>query len=155
LRPAQRFVLGGSGYPNDFPWQPNIWFKQHVAPAAHPGFFASSRLTLNITRADMSASGYCPSGRLFEAAACGTPIISDYFEGLDQFFTPDEEILVVQNTADILAALEWSDAEVANVAKAARERTLAEHTGEHRANQLIGYLEDAFAKRYNSIAEVA
>lgn len=141
LRPHQRFLLGGSGYDGAFPWSDNIFFLDHVAPPEHCAFFASSRLTLNATRRDMAALGYCPSGRLFEAAACGTPILTDAWEGLDLFFEPGREILTARTTEDALAALDLEPAELAPIARAARERTLGEHTSAHRAAQLIGYLE--------------
>jgi spore maturation protein CgeB len=140
MRPALRFELGGSGYPVNFPWQTNIWFRRHVAPARHPEFFASARLTLNITRADMAACGFCPSGRIFEAAACGTPIVSDAWEGLDTFFTPGEQILVARSTAEVLEAIDSATDSLARIGDAARERVLAEHTSEHRARQLIDIL---------------
>jgi spore maturation protein CgeB len=140
LRPARRFVLGGSGYPQDFPWQPNISFRQHVPPGQHPEFFASATMTLNITRADMAACGFCPSGRLFEAAACGTPILSDSWEGLESFFTPGEQILVAQSTEEALAAIDSSAHTLERIARAARDRTLTEHTSAHRAQQLIDIL---------------
>lgn len=141
-RPTARFVLGGSGYPQDFPWTPNIWFTRHVAPTEHPMFFCSSRLTLNITRADMAAMGFCPSGRLFEAAACGTPLLSDAWAGLESFFLPGEEILIAESTEDALTALDLSDAELARIARAGRERVLNEHTSAHRADELLAMLED-------------
>lgn len=103
----------------------------------------------------MARVGFCPSGRFFEAAACGTPIISDWFNGLDHFFAPQKEIFIVRDTDEVLQALQSSDDEVARIASAACERTLAEHTGERRAVQLIQYLEDVFARRAKSIAEVA
>jgi spore maturation protein CgeB len=143
LRCAERFVLGGSGYPQDFPWQPNIWFMQHIAPAGHPKFFCSSRLTLNVTRADMAALGFCPSGRLFEAAACGAPVLTDSWTGLEQFFTPGEEILVARCTEDVVAAIDSSGPALERIAKAGRERALAEHTSARRAAQLIDTLEGA------------
>jgi spore maturation protein CgeB len=86
--------------------------------------------------------GWCPSGRLFEAAACGSPIVSDNWEGLDRFFVPGREIAIARDTPDVLAALEMGDADLAQQAKAARERTLAEHTSMHRARQLLSLLED-------------
>ena len=89
----RRFLIGGAQYPEHFPWTPNIFFVRHLPPAEHPAFFSSSRLTVNVTRRAMAESGWCPSGRLFEAASCGTPIISDWWEGLDLFFTPAQEIL--------------------------------------------------------------
>ena len=141
--PDRRLVLGGSSYPADFPWQPNIWFMDHVAPPDHPAFFCSSRLTLNVTRADMAAMGWCPSGRLFEAAACGVPIISDVWDGLDRFFRPGEEILFAHRAEDVLDALSLSDAELRRIAEAARTRVLAEHSSEYRARDLVQLIEAA------------
>jgi spore maturation protein CgeB len=134
--PTARFVMGGAQYPAQFPWTNNIFFVQHLPPSEHPSFFCSSRLTLNITRAAMRNMGWCPSGRLFEAAACGVPIISDWWNGLDEFFNPESEILIASSTGDVLAALELSDAQLRRIAFAARERVLAEHTGAQRAQQL-------------------
>ena len=141
--PAARFVLGGSSYPADFPWRPNIWFMQHVAPADHPAFFSSGRLTLNVTRRDMAAMGWCPSGRLFEAAACGAPIVSDDWDGLSRFFTPGEEILLADTAEDVLAAMALSDAELRRIADAARARVLAEHSSAARARELVTLIEEA------------
>src|SRR5262249_7885726 len=91
LRPARtlpfaRFVIAGAQYPHSFPWSANILFVRHLAPPDHAAFYSSSRITLNVTREAMAESGYCPSGRLFEAAACATPIASDAWPGLDHFF---------------------------------------------------------------------
>ncbi|WP_425231171.1 CgeB family protein [Sphingomonas sp.] len=143
--PEQRFVLGGSSYPADFPWQPNIHFMDHVGPADHPAFFCSSRLTLNVTRADMAAMGWCPSGRLFEAAACGAPIVSDSWPGLERFFTPGEEILLAAEADDVLAALALGDGELRRIADAARARVLAEHSSAARAAELVRLIEAARA----------
>lgn len=139
--PEQRFLIGGSLYPTNFPWLPNVWFIRHVPPPEHPAFYCSSRLTLSITRAAMAASGFCPSGRLFEAAACGVPLLSDEWEGLDTFFEPDREVLIVRTSEDVSAALRRSDAELQRIGAAARARALAEHTAERRAAQLIEYLQ--------------
>lgn len=144
--PDRRFVLGGSSYPADFGWQPNIWYMNHVAPPDHPGFFCSSRLTLNVTRADMAAMGWCPSGRLFEAAACGVPIVSDEWPGLDSFFAPGEEILIARTAEDTLAALELSDAELSHIARRARERVLAEHSSASRARDLVRLIENSASR---------
>src|SRR5947208_2762059 len=128
-------------YPAEFPWTENIFFVWHVPPPDHPAFFSSSRLTLNVTRRAMAEMGYCPSGRLFEAAACGVPLLSDDWEGLDQFFTPGKEILVAENTEDAVNALEMPDEQLQRIARAARERTLEEHTADRRARDLEGVLE--------------
>jgi spore maturation protein CgeB len=146
-QPRHRFLIGGAQYPPDFPWADNIYFVRHLPPPEHPAFYSSSRMTLNVTRAPMADMGYCPSGRLFEAAACGVPVLSDAWEGLDQFFTPGREILVARDTGEALAALELDDAELARVARAARERVLAEHTAERRAAELIARFDDALSVR--------
>lgn len=132
LRPELKMVIAGAQYPTEFPWTDNIFFVRHLAPPDHPAFFSSSRLTLNVTRAAMAAMGYCPSGRLFEAAACGTALVTDDWEGLAGFFTPGVEMLVASTTDDALAALDLSDAEIDRLARAGRERVLAEHTSAHR-----------------------
>ncbi len=136
LRPSRRFLIGGAQYPDDFPWRSNIHFVRHLPPSEHPAFFSSSRLTLNVTRQAMAEMGWCPSGRLFEAAACGVPIVSDDWEGLDSFFEPGREILIARTTEEAVAALDLSDAELRRIAEASRERTLDEHTSERRAQEL-------------------
>jgi spore maturation protein CgeB len=153
-RAGDRFVLAGSLYPEDTAWPANLWWYPHVSPHDHPALYSGSRLALNLTRDAMAKGGFCPSGRLFEAAACGTPIVSDWFAGLDEFFTPHQEILIARNSGDVLNALDISDEELSRIAARARERTLAEHTGDHRARQLIAYLEEANG-RSRAIAEVA
>lgn len=139
--PSRKFLIGGAQYPQEFPWASNIYFASHVAPPDHPAFYSSSRMTLNVTRQAMAEMGFCPSGRLFEAAACGTPILSDGWEGLEEFFTPGEEILVAESTEEALRALNESDSELEKIARAARERTMTEHTAEHRAIDLETLME--------------
>lgn len=140
-RSGRRFLIGGAQYPDDFPWTPNIHFVRHLPPADHPAFFSSSRLTLNVTRKAMAEMGWCPSGRLFEAAACGCPILSDTWEGLDAFFTPGTDILVTGSSDEAIAALDLSDGELRRIAESGRERTLAEHTSDRRAETLEQTLE--------------
>lgn len=143
--PDKRFVIGGALYPEGFPWTPNLYFVRHLPPSEHPAFYSSSRMTLNITRAAMAAMGYCPSGRLFEAAACGTPILSDGWEGLEEFYEPGEEILRADTTEEAIAAISIGDAELKKISKAARDRTLEEHSAARRAQQLEAILNDACA----------
>jgi spore maturation protein CgeB len=132
MRSDMRFLIGGAQYPQDFPWTSNIYFVRHLPPAQHPAFYCSGRATLNVTRAAMAELGYCPSGRLFEAAACGVPILSDIWEGLDQFYSAGQ-ILPCSDSTDVLKALSLSDYELRQIGVAARERTLDEHTAMHRA----------------------
>jgi spore maturation protein CgeB len=144
-QPEQRFLIGGAQYPQEFPWAPNIYFVQHLEPAQHPAFFCSSRLTLNVTRRAMKAMGYCPSGRLFEAAACRTPVISDSWEGLERFFAPDEEIIIAHTSDAVTDALQRTEGALARIGRQARERTLSEHTALHRVVELESALESALA----------
>lgn len=139
--PERRFVIGGSMYPQEFPWTDNIWFLEHVPPPEHPAFYCSSRMTLNVTRAAMAAYGHCPSGRLFEAAACGTPILSDAWEGLDEFFEPRKEILIASTTDEAIDAISTSNADLGRLGAAAKRRVFVDHTADRRAEQLLQYLE--------------
>jgi len=148
LEPAQRlsdqaFTLAGSLYPYEWSWPENVRKFEHIAPANHPAFYSSSRATLNITRGEMARSGYCPAGRFFEAASCGAAIITDNWDGLSSFFTLDEEILPVSTADDVMAALQLPDSELSAMAARARQRTLDEHTGVHRAQELLHWIEEA------------
>ena len=134
MRPGAKFLIGGAQYPADFPWTDNIFFVRHLPPPDHPAFFSSGRLTLNVTRQAMAAMGWCPSGRLFEAAACGAPILTDAWAGLDTFFAPGSELIVARGTGDALAAVDLTDAELARIGAAGRARVLGEHTSDHRAH---------------------
>jgi len=134
--PGERFLIGGAQYPEAFPWAANIAFVHHLPPSLHPAFFCSGRATLNVTRRAMASYGYCPSGRMFEAAACGVPILTDCWEGLESFFAFEREVLPVRSAEDVRSALRRSDAELGRMAEAARERTLAEHTGDRRVMEL-------------------
>lgn len=138
--PARRLVLGGSQYPDGFPWQPNIHYVRHVAPHQHASFHCSSPVTLSVTCAPMAAMGWCPPGRLFEAASCGVPTMSDWWEGLDSFFAPGDELLVARTTDDALAALDLGPDRLRRIGQAARLRAHAEHTAMHRAAELVTLL---------------
>lgn len=145
LRPNERFVIGGAQYPASFPWTPNIFFVRHLPPALHPEFYCSGRITLNVTRSAMARMGWCPSGRLFEAAACGVPILSDWWDGLDAFFEPGREILVARTTEDAIAALDLPEADLAVIARRARARVLSEHSAQRRAREMVSALESVGA----------
>ena len=141
--PASKFLLGGAQYPDDFPWNDNVWFVRHVPPPEHPAFYCSSRMTLNVTRGPMAEVGHCPSGRLFEAAACGTPIVSDWWEGLDDFFEPGKELLVAHSPDDVVRAMAREEGELESIGQAARARVLSQHTAAHRSHELVELLEAA------------
>jgi spore maturation protein CgeB len=135
-----RFLIGGAQYPQDFPWSRNIYFVRHLPPSEHAAFFASSRLTLNVTRRAMAEMGWCPSGRLFEAAACGAPLLSDVWEGISDFFEPGADIILARGEHEALAALESDDRELQRIAGRARERTLDQHCSAKRAAELVRLL---------------
>jgi spore maturation protein CgeB len=154
-QPERRFLIAGAQYPPAFAWRPNLFFVHHIAPPDHSALYSSSRLTLNVTRRAMAQAGYCPSGRIFEAAACGTPIVTDYWDGLESFFQPGEEILVARHTVDVLDALELSDEELARIATRARERTLEEHCAAKRAGELEALLEGVVGEERRLLARTA
>jgi spore maturation protein CgeB len=134
LLPGARFTVAGPQYPENIRWHNNVKRIEHVAPPQHPAFYSSSRFTLNLTRNDMVAMGYSPSVRLFEAAACGTAILSDAWAGLDEFLTPGEEILLPHDEYEVACILQqMPHSEVERIGRAARERILAQHTAAHRA----------------------
>jgi spore maturation protein CgeB len=138
-----RFVVAGPQYPDSIDWPANVERIEHLAPAVHRRFYNEQRFTLNITRADMIRAGYSPSVRLFEAAACGVPIISDGWQGLDTLFKPDEEILVARSAADVLAALRDIDkTDRRAIGERARRRILLAHTAAHRAAALERYVHE-------------
>ncbi|HEU4698796.1 MAG TPA: glycosyltransferase [Gemmatimonadales bacterium] len=145
LEPARRwavgrFVVAGPQYPAAIGWPRNVRRIEHLPPARHRAFYTAQRFTLNITRADMVAAGYSPSVRLFEAAACGTPIVSDWWPGLDTLFEPGTEILIARSAEDTLGFLrDLGEPERRAMGERARARVLADHTAAHRAAELEGY----------------
>jgi spore maturation protein CgeB len=139
--PAARFVIAGSQYPEHPAFPDNVARLSHVPAVDHRQFYARQRWTLNVTRQDMIAAGYSPSVRLFEAAACGVPIISDHFAGLCELFEPEREILLAQSAEDVMAHLDLPESTAAQLAARARERILAEHTSATRAKELVRYVE--------------
>jgi len=139
--PERRFVVAGPQYPEDIDWPANVERIEHLPPAEHAAFYSAQRFTLNVTRADMIAAGWSPSVRLFEAAACRTPIISDIWPGLTELLPDGEAIILAQDSVDVVQALRTlSDADRNAVADHAQAVVLAEHTGAARARQLLAAL---------------
>ncbi|MDF2812678.1 MAG: glycosyltransferase [Microvirga sp.] len=142
-----RFVVAGPQYPANIDWPTNVERIDHVPPGEHATFYAQSRFTLNVTRADMIRAGFSPSVRLFEAAACGTPVISDRWEGIETLLSPDREIVLAHTTDQVLSVLRtWAEDRSAEMGRAARRRILAEHTANHRACSLEAALIHAMQK---------
>jgi spore maturation protein CgeB len=139
-----RFAVAGAQYPASIQWPKNVRRVEHMPPDKHSLFYSRQRFTLNLTRADMRRAGYSPSVRLFEAAACGTPIISDDWVGLDEVLTPGKEILLARTAEDVVTYLQsLSDAEARQLAAAARDRIGAQHSSSQRAAELESYISEA------------
>jgi spore maturation protein CgeB len=143
--PAESFAVVGAQYPPQLRWPANVERTDHLAPHEHAAFYGRQQFTLNLTRADMRKAGYSPSVRLFEAAACGTPIISDPSPGLEEFFAPGAEILLARDADEVIEHLHLDSSQRRRIAEAARERVLNAHSSAHRAAEFEQYLSTARA----------
>lgn len=138
--PERRFIVAGPQYPTNIQWPANVERVDHLAPGDHAHFYAACGWTLNVTRRDMSAAGYSPSVRLFEATACGTPVLSDAWSGIEDVLQPGREILIVRDSDDVVSALAMDPRKRDAIGAAGRRRTLQEHTGRQRAVELETWL---------------
>jgi spore maturation protein CgeB len=141
--PNGRMIVAGALYPARLDWPKNVHHISHLAPADHRRFYNSQRFALNVTRADMIQAGYSPSVRLFEAAACATPIISDWWDGLDSLFEIGSEILIARRPEDTLHYLrDMEERERSEIGERSRSRVLQKHTSDHRASELESYIRE-------------
>jgi spore maturation protein CgeB len=144
----QQFIVAGSKYPDQLIWPDNVSRIEHVPQQEHPTFYSQQRFTLNLTRADMRALGFSPSVRLFEAAACGTPVISDRWPGIETIFEPGTEILLASDAREVSQILrDIPEERRLTIAAKALRRLLADHTPDHRARQLETYYLEAAGRR--------
>jgi spore maturation protein CgeB len=151
-----QFVVAGSSYPKHVAWPQNVSRIEHLPQHDHPPFYSGQRFTLNVTRTDMRELGFSPSVRLFEAAACGTPVISDRWPGIETIFVPMSEILLVSEPNEVRQILEHlTEDRRLSIAENARRRILAEHMPDHRARQLEAYYLDAAARRRRKLPQPA
>jgi spore maturation protein CgeB len=142
--PGLRCVVAGPQYPPSIEWPANVEHIEHLPPDEHAAFYAAQRFTLNITRRDMLVAGWSPSVRLFEAAACAVPVISDPWQGLEAFFAPGSEIVVARDGDDVRRALtSIGDPQRRAIGHRAHRRVLAEHTAHHRAAELEDHVATA------------
>ncbi len=143
-----RFIVAGSQYPEEMDWPKNVIYRPHLPPSEHRHFYNSQRYTIHLSREPMDRIGYSPNMRLFEAAACGTPILTDDWTGLEEFFDPNSELFVVRNSDEILRLLKRdADAERRRRASRLRERIRLNHSSTHRARELEAYVQDALKNR--------
>jgi spore maturation protein CgeB len=139
--PEKDFLLAGPQYPAQIVWPENVRRMVHLEPEFHSYFYSSSLFTLNLTRDEMVKAGYSPSVRIFEAAGCGTAIISDAWPGIESFFKLDEEILLASSSADVISFLKMDQHEAMKIGRRAQELVLAEHSAARRAlqfEQIVG-----------------
>jgi spore maturation protein CgeB len=145
---SAKMIVAGPQYPRTIKWPTNVRRVTHVAPAGHRKFYGLQKFTLNLTREAMRRAGYSPSVRLFEAAACGTPIISDFWEGIGTFLKPGEDILITNSAEETLHYLrDLSESERASIGANGRARIMREHTALHRAAELESYAYEALRKK--------
>lgn len=140
LNKDKRFAVAGPQYPGDIEWPANVSRIDHVPASDHREWYNSQSFTLNLTRRDMVRSGFSPSVRLFEAAACGVPIITDTWPGLDSIFRIGSEILPVRTAGEVTLNLQLPLETRHQIAERARRRTLEFHTAAVRARELETHL---------------
>ena len=151
LEPARRlpgmpFALAGARFPDETDWPANVTRFDSLIPSRHAAFYCAQRFTLNVTRADMVRAGWSPSVRLFEAAACAVPVISDVWEGLEAFFEPEREILLAESADDVIRHLGLDEASRRAIGVRARARALERHTPTRRAEELERHVAEVMAE---------
>ena len=145
--PNQSFLIGGNGWETKA-MPGNVRHRGHVYTAEHNAFNCTPRAVLNVARDSMAHIGFSPATRVFEAAGAAACLITDAWEGIEQFLTPDVEVLVARDgrdVADHLAALTPERAHT--IGQAALKRVLAEHTYALRGVQLDRLLRERVAER--------
>lgn len=150
--PQHKFIVAGPQYPAETAWPANVERIMHLNPRYHAGLYSSSRVTLNVTRREMVLAGYSPSVRLFEAAACGATIASDNWPGLETFFLPGKEILLSTGSDDIVRYLrDYDSDELRQIGCSARQRVLANHTSDVRAQEFELAVEIAASRQIRAL----
>jgi spore maturation protein CgeB len=152
--PQMRFVVAGAQYPGSIDWPANVERIEHLPPSEHAAFYSAQRFTLNLTRAAMRRLGWSPSVRLFEAAAVGTPILSDRWQGLEELLPEGEAIVIADTTDDAVAALTGrGGTRPEAIAARARKIVLAGHTGRARGAALAAMMRDCAERGRNRNSE--
>ena len=139
--PDQRFLLGGSGW-EDKPMPPNVRRIGHGPTRDHNAFNVSSKIVLNVSRESMARTGFSPATRVFEAAGAGACLLTDAWEGIEEFLKPDEEVLIARDGRDVAAILRAVNPQQAEaIGQRAMARVLAEHTYDRRAELVDALLQ--------------
>ncbi len=141
--PNRQFVLAGDNYPRSLKWPQNLTYLEHLPGTNHVDFYNRQSCNLILGRTDRKLLGYTPSRQLLAAAACGVPILTQDWSGLDSFFADKQDVFCVEDERDVLDILYGTDDSVRRkVGNAARQRVLAEHTTAQRAQQLLSYWDE-------------
>lgn len=151
------FAVAGPQYPSDINWPANVERIEHLPASHHRVFYNSQNFALNLTRQDMLRAGYSPSVRLFEAAACGIPILTDDWRGLASFFQPGTEILPVRTSDEVASYLRMPTERRITIGERGRRRALRLHTASVRAEELDGHVNVSFERlgRLNKRSAIA
>jgi spore maturation protein CgeB len=140
MLPSQQFLLGGSGWA-DKPKPANVLYRGHIYTRDHNRFNSAPRAVLNVNRDSMARFGFSPPTRVFESAGAGACLISDAWEGIEQFLEPDREVLIARSGADVAEHLRrLTPSRARQIGAAALRRVLSEHTYARRATQLESLL---------------
>jgi spore maturation protein CgeB len=143
--PEMQFLLGGAGW-GDKAKTANVRYFDHVYTRDHNAFNCTPRAVLNISRESMARYGFSPATRVFEAAGAGACLITDAWEGIEQFLAPDREVLVAHTGDEVAAQLRaLTPQRAAEIGREAYRRVLAEHTYAHRAAQVESVIEGKLA----------
>jgi spore maturation protein CgeB len=147
LLPDSVLMLGGSGWEDRVEHLANVRCLGHVAPGDHNALNRSALAVLNVSRESMAANGWSPATRVFEAAGAGACLITDEWQGVEDFLAPGSEVLVARDGAEVAELLAGLSPERARaIGEAALERVLAEHTYDRRAEQVEAILEGVPAR---------
>ena len=145
--PQRSFLLGGNGWEDRVAGLGNVRYRGHVPPGDHNALNRSALAVLNVSRESMAGNGWSPATRVFEAAGAGACLITDEWQGVEDFLAPGEEALVARDGAEVAELLAGLDPERARViGEAALERVLAEHTYDRRAEHVEAILEGVPAR---------
>lgn len=153
LLPERRFMLGGNGWDQGAPELANVTRLGHVYTADHNALNASPLAVLNVDRESMARYGYSPPTRIFEAAGAAACIITDEWEGIDEFLEPGEECLVARSGEEVAEHLRTLTPTRARwIGHAARHRILRKHTYDHRATQFERLLDGVYKARKEAVS---
>jgi spore maturation protein CgeB len=153
LEPARRLRLSGSIHGVRYPWRARLAIRRSglryrgwVANYRAPDLFAHHRLTVHVPRRPyVRALPGIPTIRMFEALACGIPLITAPWEDAERLFRSGRDHLVARSGAEMQAAMRevLHDPALAEGLRAEGLRTIeARHTCAHRVDELMVVYEE-------------